>query len=81
MSCPFWGRMGSPSDPPDSCTILSPVPSDLQKLLEMVREDARRAIMLVTELQKKVPRYVPLIQSDSRDSHSGNTQLVIQLVH
>lgn len=76
MSCPFWGRMGSPSDPPPT-----PVPSDLQKLLEMVREDARRTIMQMTELQKKVPRYVPLIQSNSHESHSSNHQLVVQLVH
>jgi hypothetical protein len=31
-------------------------PSDLQKLLEMVREDARRSIMMENGMQKLLPR-------------------------
>ncbi|CAO2629370.1 Coiled-coil domain-containing protein 60 [Lemmus lemmus] len=44
----------------------------LQKLLEMVREDARRAIIMMTEMQKRNPRYVPSVQSKSHDSHSSH---------
>ncbi|XP_060238521.1 coiled-coil domain-containing protein 60 [Meriones unguiculatus] len=36
----------------------------LQKLLEMVREDARRAIMMTTEMQKKRPSLLSLNKSD-----------------
>lgn len=32
--------------------------SGLQKLLEMVREEARRTMMMDSEVQKKAPRYV-----------------------
>ncbi|XP_057621801.1 coiled-coil domain-containing protein 60 isoform X2 [Chionomys nivalis] len=40
----------------------------LQKLLEMVREDARRAIMLMTELQKKVPSILNVVRQIKSDS-------------
>ncbi|XP_055461694.1 coiled-coil domain-containing protein 60 isoform X3 [Psammomys obesus] len=36
----------------------------LQKLLEMVREDARRAIVMTTEMQKKHPSLLSLNKSD-----------------
>lgn len=38
--------------------VTSYVPSDLQKLLEMVREEARRTVMKDSETQKSAPRYV-----------------------
>lgn len=40
----------------------------LQKLLEMVREDSRRAIMLMTELQKKVPSILNIVKQIKSDS-------------
>ncbi|XP_038202536.1 coiled-coil domain-containing protein 60 isoform X2 [Arvicola amphibius] len=40
----------------------------LQKLLEMVREDARRAIMLMTEMQKKVPSILNVVKQIKSDS-------------
>ncbi|XP_040587464.1 coiled-coil domain-containing protein 60 isoform X1 [Mesocricetus auratus] len=40
----------------------------LQKLLEMVREDARRAMMMESELQKKVPSILSLVKQVKSDS-------------
>nr|XP_048278843.1 coiled-coil domain-containing protein 60 isoform X2 [Myodes glareolus] len=41
---------------------------NLQKLLEMVREDSRRAIMPMTELQKKVPSIQNIVKEVKSDS-------------
>ncbi|XP_050014986.1 coiled-coil domain-containing protein 60 isoform X2 [Alexandromys fortis] len=40
----------------------------LQKLLEMVREDSRRTIMQMTELQKKVPSILNVVKQTKSDS-------------
>lgn len=47
-------------------------PSDLQKLLEMVREDARRTVMMENGLQRKAPRYVSCLLGQ-RQPGSYNT--------
>ena len=42
-------------------------PSGLQKLLEMVREDARRTITLENEMQRQAPRYILSIPGQIKD--------------
>uniref|UniRef100_A0A8C9QP68 Coiled-coil domain containing 60 n=1 Tax=Spermophilus dauricus TaxID=99837 RepID=A0A8C9QP68_SPEDA len=62
-----------------------PLHINLQKLLEMAREDARRTVMMENELQRKAPRYVlpqletmPWCFSERSSSTSGesHTQIV-----
>lgn len=43
-----------------------PLHVNLQKLLEMVWEEARRTIMMDNEMQKKAPRYVLLTSRASK---------------
>ena len=42
-------------------------PSDLQKLLEMVREDAQRTVTMANGMQKQAARYVLLTPGQIKD--------------
>uniref|UniRef100_A0A452ELD8 Coiled-coil domain containing 60 n=1 Tax=Capra hircus TaxID=9925 RepID=A0A452ELD8_CAPHI len=48
-----------------------PLHISLQKLLEMVREDARRTITLENEMQRQAPRYILSIPGQIKDSPFG----------
>uniref|UniRef100_A0A452TWX0 Coiled-coil domain containing 60 n=1 Tax=Ursus maritimus TaxID=29073 RepID=A0A452TWX0_URSMA len=48
----------SPPTKPDE----EPLHINLQKLLEMVREDARRTVMMENGMQRKAPRYTPFLR-------------------
>nr|XP_023415275.1 coiled-coil domain-containing protein 60 [Loxodonta africana] len=58
--------------PPDSVPFM--FLSDLQKLLEMVREDARRTIIVENGTQKKVPSILSMMKQNKSESASKDMQ-------
>uniref|UniRef100_G1MC77 Coiled-coil domain containing 60 n=1 Tax=Ailuropoda melanoleuca TaxID=9646 RepID=G1MC77_AILME len=60
----------SPLTKPDE----EPLHINLQKLLEMVREDARRTVMMENGMQRKAPSILPMLRQTKRDSACKDTQ-------
>uniref|UniRef100_A0A452TWY1 Coiled-coil domain containing 60 n=1 Tax=Ursus maritimus TaxID=29073 RepID=A0A452TWY1_URSMA len=62
----------SPPTKPDE----EPLHINLQKLLEMVREDARRTVMMENGMQRKAPRYVLLTPVVNKGSGSRQPETI-----
>ncbi|XP_014642712.1 PREDICTED: coiled-coil domain-containing protein 60 [Ceratotherium simum simum] len=55
-----------------------PLHINLQKLLEMVREDARRTITIENEMQKKVPSILSMLRQNKSDSAYKDVQTTLK---
>ncbi|KAF5929245.1 hypothetical protein HPG69_019266 [Diceros bicornis minor] len=55
-----------------------PLHINLQKLLEMVREDARRTITIENEMQKKVPSILSMLRQNKSDSAYKDMQTTLK---